>query len=723
MKHLSLLKTFLIACFAMLLGGSAAAQTTETIDLTTKGYADKTEVNSVDGTDFSLSFTKGGTNTPKYYTNGTAVRIYKNGGSMIVSSSKVMTKIVITFGDNTAANVASTGYDATTGTWTGESQSVTFTASATTRIQKVEVTFALEEGAVAVPTITPASGTLFDESQEVTITAADATHTVWYTTDDSEPEADGATSTKYTAPFTIEATTTVKAIAVDANGNASSVVSANYTKKEWLAGLEALVAKIKADNSTNDKTYYVNLAGAVLTGINGSNAYLEEGEAGILLYKKDHGLTVGSKYSSKTTVTAKMYKGLPELTSFDFTVETPDAELPLTPVTIADLNANFDKYVSRRVQITDAVVTVPLLSFNAEVVQGEEALGIYSKPSLPQLAKNAIVDIVGGWPTINTDYTPSQYLTLLESTVVLPKGFTVVFRFQQVEAEARVDAPFTGPVLENTYEEKNVTYTSSKPEVATVDATSGEVTILAEGTTTISATLSLSNETTVQADYTLTVKPSLANHEGYYYLVTSAEELVPDARYLIASATNNMVMSTNQKDKNRGEIEATKEVGVITGFVAGEFSACEFVLKAGNKPNTFAFYDENKEGYLYAAASGNNYLKTEGTLSDNSSATIEIDAAGIATIKFQGENTHNWLRHNSSSNLFACYESNTQNDVQLYKLYTEQQGGDITAIESAEQANAADNKVYNLAGVCVGKNLKALPKGCYIVGGKKVIVR
>lgn len=77
------------------------------------------------------------------------------------------------------------------------------------------------------------------------------------------------------------------------------------------------------------------------------------------------------------------------------------------------------------------------------------------------------------------------------------------FSFSASEATAIIGEDFTAPTLTNTYEEQNVTYSSSEETVATVDA-EGKVTPLSVGTTVITATLASDN--TVTASYTLTVK-------------------------------------------------------------------------------------------------------------------------------------------------------------------------------------------------------------------------
>ena len=80
---------------------------------------------------------------------------------------------------------------------------------------------------VATPVITPASGTSFDDTLEVTITCATADADIYYTTDGTTPTA---ASTKYTGAIKLTDSKTVKAFAIKRGMTDSEVASADYRK-------------------------------------------------------------------------------------------------------------------------------------------------------------------------------------------------------------------------------------------------------------------------------------------------------------------------------------------------------------------------------------------------------------------------------------------------------------------------------------------------------------
>ena len=142
-------------------------------------------------------------------------------------------------------------------------------------------------------------------------------------------------------------------------------------------------------------------------------------------------------------------------------------------------------------------------------------------------------------------------------------------------------------------------------------------------------------------------------------LVTDVGSLAVGKEIVIAASGSNVALSTTQNTNNRGQAAITKSNDTITFGDDVQI----ITLEAGTVADTFAF--NVGTGYLYAASSSANHLKTQETNNANGSWKIEISSAGVATIKAQGTYTRNWLRKNSSSALFACYESG-QNDVSIY---------------------------------------------------------
>ena len=148
-------------------------------------------------------------------------------------------------------------------------------------------------------------------------------------------------------------------------------------------------------------------------------------------------------------------------------------------------------------------------------------------------------------------------------------------------------------------------------------------------------------------------------------LVTDASTLAAGDRIVIAASGYDYAISTTQNSNNRGQAAITKSTDKKTISTPSN-SVQILTLESGTTSGSFAFNTDN--GYLYAASSSSNYLRTETTLSANSSWSITITSSGVATIKATGSNTRNWLRYNSSSNgqLFSCYDSG-QSDVVIYK--------------------------------------------------------
>lgn len=151
-------------------------------------------------------------------------------------------------------------------------------------------------------------------------------------------------------------------------------------------------------------------------------------------------------------------------------------------------------------------------------------------------------------------------------------------------------------------------------------------------------------------------------NKDVWQLVTDASTLQAGDKIVIVAKEYNLALSTTQNNNNRGQATVSKVDDTITFGDDVQI----ITLEVGTTSGTYAF--NTGSGYLYAASSGSNYLKTETTLSDNSSWKITIAADGTATIVAQGTNIRNTMQYNQQSSLFACYASASQKEISIYKL-------------------------------------------------------
>ena len=279
----------------------------------------------------------------------------------------------------------------------------------------------------------------------------------------------------------------------------------------------------------------------------------------------------------------------------------------------------------------------------------------------------------------------------------------VTMAFNPTEATATIGEDFTEPTLSTTPANLNVTYSSSDQTVATIDVATGEVTPVAAGTTVITATFAGNNSyNSGSASYTLTVSeattPDPVVGSGTYALVTDASTLAAGDKILIAyvKGTTKYVLSTTQNANNRAattdvtlNADGTLTPGDAAQVITLEKDGSNYLFNVGN-------------GYLYAASSSSNYLKTETTADDNAKATISI-SDGNATITFQGTYTRNVIRYNpntgnNGSPLFSCYAS-TNTTGSLPQIYREVPIPTITLANNSDNASvieANNGKLVNV---------------------------
>lgn len=196
------------------------------------------------------------------------------------------------------SKLSATGYtySGNVGTWQGTS-ATTVTLSATAQVRITQIVVTTDGGGsitVNPPTISPDGGN-FATSQQVKLIHADA-DAIYYTLDGTTPTT---SSTLYSAPFTINATTTVTAIAVK-DGVSSSPATATFTNIG--------VGTIADAYALAQGSEFIFTGNAVVTYQNGRYVWIRDNSGSGLIYRKsgetsalDNGDILDANWSATNT--------------------------------------------------------------------------------------------------------------------------------------------------------------------------------------------------------------------------------------------------------------------------------------------------------------------------------------------------------------------------------------------------------------------------------------
>ena len=155
-----------------------------------------------------------------------------------------------------------------------------------------------------------------------------------------------------------------------------------------------------------------------------------------------------------------------------------------------------------------------------------------------------------------------------------------------------------------------------------------------------------------------------AYETGKWTLVTDASTLKVGDQIIIVAVSADYAIGITQAANNRpavaivknpdGTVNITENVQILT-------------LVEGITDGTFGLYTGS--GYLYAASSSANQLKTQTTNNMNGYWTIKV-TDGVASIVAEDSSNRNVMQYNpnNGSPLFACYASASQQAIAIYTL-------------------------------------------------------
>ena len=305
-------------------------------------------------------------------------------------------------------------------------------------------------------------------------------------------------------------TTTIKATYDGDDTYNSSSASYILTVKSLYATIMGLRTALHTTTAEDSIIATLYLTDAIVTYVTGSNAYLQDTSGAILVYLTDNQLKAGQKINGSVSVKARLYNGLAEITSWDASgadvkenATIPDAEV----VTLKALTDNYDAYESMRIKVENATVTSAFSKQNGEISQDDgTTYAVRAGSETLTMTKGNVVTIIG-FPGIYSKNGSTTYQLNVWSQDDIT-GFVREdpnLSFPAEEYSVGLNGTFTSPIL-TAPEGVTVKYASSNTAVATVDESTGAVTPVGQGITTITAT-SEKNSTYMagEASYTLAV--------------------------------------------------------------------------------------------------------------------------------------------------------------------------------------------------------------------------
>ncbi len=562
----------------------------------------------------------------------------------------------------------------------------------------------------SAPAATPNGGTV-KYGQQVSLICTTEGAVIYYSVDD------GDTYEEYAGPFYLTESVTVYAYATAEGMADSDVMTFAFTVEEELANVTVAEAKALDNNTYTKVTGIVNF-------IDGKNVYVEDATGGIclyFLYADDPTLAEIALGDEVTAVGMKTtYKGLYELSNvvggnpYWVSINSTGNDLPVQNVTIADLAANPIDYQCERVYIENGELGVINNSGNTPVSDGTNSINAYRLPALTGIDDYDIVNMyaVIGW----YDAAQLRVQTADEVTFVSARqALTVNYVYEDgTEAAPAYVAPYAEG---EAYSVASPEITGYNPDTALVEGTMGaeDVTVTvtyiqditvptytltivyqyedgAEAAETYTAELYENDEYSVTSPavegyladqlvvsgtmpaeavtVTVTYTAIAAAEETTYELVTDETGLVEGDKYIIVGVNGEEYFAMGyQRNNNRNAIAVTLNAdGTITltpaSEAADEASAFEFTLGYDTELAGYTFLDPVTAGYLYAAGSTANYLRTQAEVDVNAAWTIAF-ADGATSIAAAGSSNRNVMQYNTSK-LFSCYAGATLKPVCIY---------------------------------------------------------
>ena len=381
--------------------------------------------------------------------------------------------------------------------------------------------------------------------------------------------------------------------------------------------------------STTATDIYFNLTStAVVTYAATNYAYMEDGHAGIYLYKKGHGLMAGNSFTGKVIAKGLLYNQLYEFSDFTPAKPAGTADIPVTGRTIQYLtdseNAGYKKAESMRVKLTGVTATTDGTTWTIEQGGASTTLALYNSLSV---TAGGVYDITG-YPYNNNG---TWEFRVYEESCLEQKGgkTTATVTFDEENYTVETNGNIT--VSATTNSTAAIVYSiSPADDNVLIDENTGDIVAGATaGTYTITASVAENeNYTEASASCTLTVKAPSFNIAAptYYKKITSTDELVVGGTYLIVCEGAKKALSATVSTVGYTQGE-NNTVTNETAATLGEFELIDTSEDYNGAP-LYEFLVDNK--YLSSTTSTNISLAT--SVSDKTKWKVNFDKDGNVEI-------------------------------------------------------------------------------------------
>ena len=514
--------------------------------------------------------------------------------------------------------------------------------SATYTISNVET--------VATPVITPEAGN-YNTPQLITITCTTDEALIYYTTDGTDPTTE---STQYNAPFTLDTTATVKAIAVKEGMNNSQIASAAYTMPVFLENLAAVY-------STANNAQYRVLGDVTFVFRSEKYLFVKDATAGMMIYDNNNPYIITNNYVNGDVISGgisgktSIYNGLYEIVpTADLAASTENAGAVEPVVVNIPQMSNGNDFMSQIVTVQNLTVT-GISGQNIIVTDGENTIKIFDRFNAITESNYAVDDVItsvtGFVSKYNSDYqifprtaedivkrevpaeptfTPAAGTYVASVTVALTcetEGATIYYNIEPNDAQLEYTEPltFNDTTTINAFAEKDGL--RSTVVTATYNITDREI-VATPTITPNGGNFEESVEVTLACE-----TDGAAIHYTIDGTVPTAESTLYEAPFVLnASATVKAIAVKEGMDTSAiAEARFTKLEPAVPVNYTRITSLSQ--LQDGDKVIIAARYDDNADHYYVAPTRIANKLNGVAVTAENGIIATDIDTI-VWTVRF-----------------------------------------------------------------------------------------